>query len=485
MSVEPSKTSPFFSHEPFNPKEKAVEGLTFRSGEIAKAISSIKKIINSSSRISRLLSKIGLGPKAKELRSLKKEYHDLQKMLTSLGSNLKSDNKPQLSPSDTLENLQNQIVSKKTEKTAITATIRQIEKAITLIEKPYHDAIIFQAISDSGLGDIASVDQQTVKLMDMLKAQLCGLKHGLSKTETDLEVLTALVNQLEPTTNFLANLQNSLDSSNNLLDFVEANRDKSYACMDEIRSGTLKNLQLDAKRREILQTLDAKLSSLDGTPMPASIACEHLRKNKKKDLPNLENIDINLCANIQKWHQTIPNFDASRNTLGRRDLTVVHLAGNALENPKVENQLVLEVARVAHVCNMLEQQIKAKWPNANEKEVRQLVSDTVTLMAIDFNYTSVLTDLHTAIRYQLLTDEESYSNRRIIPGDTTNPEYTLILGDGDTPSCTVTCNKKFIDLEGDSDQPVVHGNFSLTSTFTRGIYDDAFTGNVSIVTITD
>lgn len=480
MSVEPSKSAPFFSTQPFNPKEKAVQGLEFRVGEITRTISLMKKNIGSSSRISRLLTKIGIGPQAKELRCLKKEYKELEKMLTTLGHTRASDGSPKLDPSDTLENLQNQLATKKTEKAAIVATISQVEKAITHLEKPYHDAVVFQALSESGLGDAGSHDQETITLMDKLKAQACGLKHGLSKVEADIADLADSVTQLEAPANFVADMQKSLESSGNLLDFVETNRSKSYACLDGIRSGTLKNLQLDAKRQTLLQTLDAKLSSLDGTPMPATVSCEQLRNTKNRDLPKLEGVDRNLRASIQKWHQTIPDFDACRNTLGRRDLTVVRLAGDALANPQINDQSVLAVARVAHVCDMLEQKIKTKWPDASEEQVIQLVSDTVTLMAIDFNYTSVLTDLSTGIRSRLLTDDESLRNRRIVPGASTNPEYELILGDGDRPSCTVACHKNFRDLEGDSEGEIVHGEFTLSSRFTRAVDESEFNGSVTI-----
>lgn len=381
----------------------AMQGLNLRAGEITHKINKLTAQIQSKNPLFRLLSKIGLTYDARIKNALVKEHKELDKMMAILKTlNPKSLPSPQKNPSDDLANLYKQKHA---------------------LQKDFSLAIKLDSLAKAGLIKGNDTDAKIIRQMDELEALANGLHLCINQP-----ILSELDNKT-------------------LVDFIATNETTNFTGMD---------------KPLIASKLHQKLQESLKAPIPTSVACTTLRQHKKEPLPASALQD----PTVVRWYERIPDFKAALSTLGRRNLSEILLDGNRLKDTQAEQSLYQGCCRVALVATQLEDKIVAKWPSANKAEVEQLVADTLTLMAIDYNPASTLMFLGGI--FARLANNTIFTGGEPIPND-----YTLLLGHGDQPSCaiTFTTNFKRVDTEQ---------TYNVTTTLSRAVQDTSFTGAVAL-----
>lgn len=384
---------------------RAVKGLTFRAGEVSHKITELSKSIQSKNLLFQLLSKIGLTYDAKVKRSLVKEQKELNKMLSLLN----------------------------TEKTAssasllktVTNDLEAINKQKQALQKRFSLAVKLNSLAQAGLMKSDPAEKSVIHQMDVLEAQAKGLQHELSR------IKRKIANELAEQT---------------LTDFIDTHETTDFTGLN---------------KKQLANQLLEKLHDSLEKPIPTSVSCSTLRQKRKEALPLSALED----SSVVRWYASINDFKACLSTLGRRAIADISLDSVPLKDVEAEQSLYQGCARVATVASQLEEKIVAKWPKADANEVKQLVADTVTLMAIDYNQSSALSFL--GLIFSNLGNDAQF-----VAGERIQKDYSLTLGEGDIPSCTVTFTANFKRIDTDE-------TYNVTTTFSRSIHDAAYEGSIT------
>ncbi|MCE5294192.1 MAG: hypothetical protein LLF94_06215 [Chlamydiales bacterium] len=476
MSVQPSGLNEKFPRIE-SIQQKALVGLRLRAGEIDHQITALQTG-SKEKKIGFIFSKF-------VIKTLEKEKVQINLLAKKIHPELPLTEKTAQAPVTLEGKLQEQ-----------QSLIQERNTIKDILQLPqYRMAWTNHALNESGLLGSHRDPESDTLLQEIytLDATITGLDYALAKVQKEISALkepklnpiqkmvgsftskiSTKYNQFKENraaNRFAAKLQNDMQK-HGLLGFVERNTKTDFRAL-------LNNPQLHEVRAGLLANMNDQLASGTRITHHVAIKPQTLHEVHKEPLGTLDELPQDLQDQVIKWHALIPDYTACKSTLGRKDLSTVHIAGVPLT--KLSNEIG-QIANVAHMCQQLENAFIQKWPNEKIEEIQQLVVDAVTLMAIDINPIRLRGDLN-SLRMGLMTNEEMATNRRIVASDKRmDPDYEFTLLDLPTPACTIQINQEFKDVEGDPGAEVSKGEFAITSTITvtKAYTNNEYSGVVEI-----
>ncbi len=172
LQVSPSPPETFI-----HVQDKAVTGLRYYVKDIDERIRGLYKTIDESSFFRWLINKLGLGRESRQIKALKQEKTKVENAITNIFKKPLEIAVEQSHPKKLQELCE--------EKKVLEEGVKTRESKVVNLQQEYREALFFRSLFELGLGD--EYPEDSIRNMDLLRAELQGLEYSLSRCRKEIQ----------------------------------------------------------------------------------------------------------------------------------------------------------------------------------------------------------------------------------------------------------------------------------------------------------